>query len=194
MRTDPSFFLHDDVTSVAKGLLGKYLFTRVRGKVTAGMIVETEAYSPQEKGSHAFGFRRTRRNDRMYGEGGTAYVYLCYGIHHMFNVVTNVKDVPDAVLVRALEPLEGQALMMKRLKAADEKRITSGPGKLAKAMAIDLTMNGTSLQSAKVWIEEGKLFSPKEIVSGPRVGIDYAGKDASLPWRFRVKGNLWVSR
>ena len=182
------------MVAVARRLLGKYLFTQVSGRVTAGMIVETEAYSPKERGSHAFGYRRTKRNEQMYSEGGSSYVYLCYGIHHMFNVVTNVTDIPDAVLIRALEPVEGQATMMRRLQARTENRLTSGPGKLAKAMAIDLRMNGASLQSKSVWIEEGAPVAAKQISMGPRIGIDYACEDALLPWRFVLKGNVWVSR
>ncbi|MBS1978501.1 MAG: DNA-3-methyladenine glycosylase [Bacteroidetes bacterium] len=194
MKTPKEFFRQDDVVTVAKGLLGKYLFTQLNGRVTAGMIVETEAYSPKERGSHAFGYRRTKRNEQMYSEGGRSYVYLCYGIHHMFNVVTNVTDVPDAVLIRALEPVEGRSTMMRRLKARTESRLTSGPGKLAKAMGIDLRMNGASLQSKSVWIEEGAPVATKQILMGPRIGIDYAGEDALLPWRFVLKGNIWVSR
>lgn len=195
MKLEESFYRYSDVTRVAKALLGKKLCTRVGGIKTCGIIVETEAYSHTEKGCHAYNNRMTPRNEVMFSEGGHAYVYLCYGIHYLFNVVTNKDGVGDAVLVRALEPVEGLETMMKRMGVDDPKRITSGPGKLSRAMGIDRGLNGKSLAGTEVWIEQnGTKISTGSILTSPRIGIDYAGDDANLPWRFTLKGNQWVSK
>ncbi len=192
MRLDESFYLRGNVVRIAKELLGKTLFTNIRGKVTSGIIVETEAYSQIEKGSHAYR-GMTERNKVMFGPGGSAYVYLCYGIHHLFNIVTNVEGVADAVLIRALEPLTGEAYMLRRMKTKSPKRISSGPGKLAKAMGIDRSFNGKYLGSDDVWVEDAGR-AVKKINASKRIGIDYAGRDALLPWRFTIQGNPWVSK
>ncbi|MEY4929405.1 MAG: hypothetical protein RI909_129 [Bacteroidota bacterium] len=189
-----SFYQRSNVTQIAKELLGKKLVTNVLGKRTAGVIVETEAYSYRERGCHAYNNKMTNRNKVMFESGGVAYVYLCYGIHHLFNVVTNQHGLADAVLVRALQPSEGEPLMLNRMKTTSTKRITSGPGKLTKALGIDRTFDGKNLNDAEVWIEEGDLISAQKIVSSTRIGIDYAGEDALLPWRFSIKGNVWVSK
>jgi len=192
MRLDESFYLRADVVKIAKDLLGKILFTNIRGKVTSGIIVETEAYSQKERGSHAFN-GMTKRNKVMFGAGGVAYVYLCYGIHHLFNIVTNVDGVADAVLIRAIEPLAGEEHMLRRMKAKSPRRISSGPGKLAKAMGIDRTLNGKYLGSDDVWVEDAGIAVNK-IKANKRIGVDYAGRDALLPWRFTIQGNPWVSK
>lgn len=159
----------------------------------SGIIVETEAYSYKERGCHAFK-GMTPRNKVMFEEGGVTYVYLCYGIHHLFNVVTNQKDKADAVLIRALEPLVGQSVMQERMKTKSLNKITSGPGKLTKALGIDRNHNGLFLQNHEIWIEEGSSrVLAKNILASPRIGIDYAGEDAKLPWRFMLKGSEWVS-
>jgi DNA-3-methyladenine glycosylase len=195
MKLEPSFYLGNNVVKIAKELLGKVLYTRIGRRTTAGMIVETEAYSSRERGCHAYLRRRTSRNDVMFGEGGHAYVYLCYGIHDLFNVVTNEADEPEAVLVRALEPMEGIKWMLERMGTNTEKRITSGPGKLTKALGIDRRMNGLALWSDQLWIEDrGINVTRQAIVASARIGIDYAGQDALLPWRFTIKGNTWVSK
>jgi DNA-3-methyladenine glycosylase len=195
VKLDPSFYQRTQVVAIARDLLGKCLFTRKQGKTTGGIIVETEAYSHVERGCHAFQNRMTRRNEVMFREGGHAYVYLCYGIHHMFNVVTNREGQADAVLIRALEPMEGIPLMMKRMNAKSHTRITSGPGKLAKALAIDREWNGDMLWSKHLWIEDaGTKIKATQIVASPRIGIDYAGEDALLPWRFNLKDNIWISK
>ena len=189
-----SFYQRDNVALIAKELLGKHLYTCIRGKVTSGVIAETEAYSQKEKGCHAFN-GQTPRNRIMFGNGGFAYVYLCYGIHHLFNIVTNTEGIADAVLIRALEPQEGQSLMMKRMNVPSIKRITSGPGKLTKALGIDRRLNGKYLLNDEVWVQDnGSSISRNDIVASKRIGIDYAGKDALLPWRFTIKDNLWVSK
>jgi len=194
MKLELSFYQKSRVTRIAQQLLGKLLFSKINNCLTSGMIVETEAYSETEKGSHAHR-GKTRRNEVMFGEGGVAYVYLCYGVHEMFNVVTNVANKADAILIRALQPMAGADLMMKRMKVDSMKRITSGPGKLTKAMGIGRKLNGISLRSDEIWIEDcGVNIKPKEIVTTPRIGIDYAGKDAQLPWRYFIKENVWVSK
>lgn len=196
MKLPEEFYQAENVIIVARNLLGKALFTRCNGTVTGGIIVETEAYSWTERGCHAYRKRRTSRNAIMFEKGGHAYVYLCYGIHYLFNVVTNVPGIPEAVLVRALEPLEGMRAMEKRRgRRADDYQLTSGPGKLTQALAIDRSMNGKYLLENEVWIEDvGKKIASNMIVAGRRIGIDYAGEDALLPWRFTIKGNRWVSR
>ena len=157
------------------------------------MIVETEAYSSVEKGCHAFN-GMTERNKVMFKAGGVSYVYLCYGIHHLFNVVTNDLNQADAVLVRALQPVQGMENMKARMKVDALNRITSGPGKLTKAMGIDKSFNGKVLTDNEIWIEEaGEKIGTKRIVASKRIGIDYAGKDALLLWRFSIKNNEWVS-
>ncbi len=166
MKLDRSFYSGRNVVSIAKGLLGKGLFVKHYGKVVGGMIVETEAYSRKEKGCHAYLNRMTARNAVMFKEGGHAYVYLCYGIHSLFNVVTNREGVADAVLIRALEPLKGIDVMMENIGTESERRITSGPGKLTKALGIDRTHNGTELWSSDLWLEDrGTNVKKSEIVS-----------------------------
>ena len=131
----------------------------------------------------------------MFGRGGKAYVYLCYGVHEMFNVVTNHERKADAILIRALEPLEGIEVMLERTNKSSLARITSGPGKLTKALGIDRKLNGEKLGTNKIWIEDkGLKIKPSDIVSSPRIGIDYAGDDALLPWRFTIRENKWISK
>ena len=185
------------MTGIARELIGKCLVTKVNGILTSGIIVETEAYCGAiDRASHAYPNRITPRNSVMFGEGGYAYVYLIYGIHHLFNIVTNSQGKADAVLIRALQPLEGINEMMLRRKKTDRKRITSGPGALSAAMGINLVMYGNSLQGDIVWLEEAEGFevSDTEIIATTRIGVDYAGQDALLPWRFYIKKNPWISR
>ncbi len=189
-----SFYTRKDVTQIARQLLGKKLVSNVLGKKSGGIIVETEAYSFRERGCHAYANKMTNRNKVMFEAGGVAYVYLCYGIHNLFNVVTNKQGVADAVLVRALEPVEGEEWMLSRMKTTSIKRITSGPGKLTKALGIDRTFDGKELNSIELWIEEGVKVSSHQIISSARIGIDYAGDDALLPWRFSIRDNPWVSK
>lgn len=196
MKLPESFYQRTNVVTVARDLLGKVLFTRIGEVVTGGMIVETEAYSWKERGCHAYGGRKTPRNEIMFARGGHAYVYLCYGMHHLFNVVTNQPDRADAVLVRALEPVVGISHMIERRGTlSDEKHLTSGPGKLTKALGIDRKLNGKLLVDNEVWIEDvGRKIGSAKIVVTKRIGIDYAGDDAHLPWRFNLRDNVWVSR
>lgn len=196
MKLGEDFYQGKNVVRIAQALLGKALFTNLQGVVTGGIIVETEAYSWKERGCHAFDARKTARNAIMFEKGGHAYVYLCYGMHHLFNVVTNKQGTADAVLIRALEPLAGiEEMKLRRGKSITPEQLTSGPGKLSKALGINRALNGKFLLDNEVWIEDlGNKIAKKDIDAGPRIGIDYAGEDAKLPWRFSVKGNRWVSR
>jgi DNA-3-methyladenine glycosylase len=185
------FYQREDVVATAADLLGKYLFTKRNGKLTGGIITETEAYAGiVDKASHAFGGRRTPRTEIMYREGGTSYVYLCYGMYSLFNVVTNKKDIPHAVLIRAIHPVTGLEEMSKRRKLKTEsKNFSSGPGILSIALGIHFkTHNGLSLLGPDIWIEDRNLeIKSSSILTGPRIGVAYAGKDAKLPYRFRIK-------
>ncbi len=189
-----SFYTRKNVTLIARELLGKKLVSSVLGNRTGGIIVETEAYSYRERGCHAYGNRMTNRNKVMFETGGVAYVYLCYGIHNLFNIVTSRRGVAEAVLVRALKPCEGEEWMISRIKSKSLKRITSGPGKLTKALGIDRTFDGKLLNSTEIWIEEWEEVPTRKIVASARIGIDYAGDDALLPWRFSIKDSEWVSK
>jgi len=192
-----SYYLNQDVIFLAKNLLGKVLFTEIEGKVTAGIITETEAYfGIQDKASHAYGGRRTDRTETLYNQGGISYVYLCYGIHNLFNIVTSVKDEPHAVLIRAIEPLIGKEIMeYRRNIPASKAAISAGPGSAAKALGIDRSFNKKDLTGEEIWVEDhGIRYTPDEIIATPRVGVEYAKEDALLPWRFFVKGNKYVSK
>jgi DNA-3-methyladenine glycosylase len=190
MKLDRSFYLRDDVVQVSRELLGKVLCSRINGAVAKVVITETEAYAGAgDRASHAWGGRRTRRTEPMFGDGGTAYVYLCYGIHHLFNVVTAGAGTPHAVLVRAGRPLEGTGLMKKRRgKRASEKTLLSGPGSLAQALGITTRATGESLLGDRIWIEDhGIGFEERQVETGPRIGVDYAREDAARPYRFFVR-------
>ena len=158
--------------------------------MTKATITETEAYAGEiDKASHAYGGRRTRRTEPIYQSGGRAYVYLCYGIHHLFNVVTNAEGIPHAILIRAGRPLAGEAQMLRRrAKQAADKTLLAGPGSLAKALGITTALTGTALTRDVIWIEDQEVtVTERDIVAGPRVGIDYAEEDAKLPYRFILK-------
>jgi DNA-3-methyladenine glycosylase len=192
-----SYYLNDVVTDLAVQLLGKQLFTMVDGELTGGTIVETEAYNGvQDKASHAFGGRFTNRTKVMYEQGGLSYVYLCYGIHHLFNVVTGAAGTPQAVLIRGIEPITGIDVMLRRRnKIALQPNLTAGPGALAKALGIDMKLNTKDLQGDEIWIEDnGIYYKPDQLVAGPRIGVAYADDHALLPWRYYVKGNKYVSK
>ena len=197
MKLPQSYYLDGDVVAISRDLIGKYLFTCIDGLVTGGYIVETEAYNGViDKASHAFGNKQTPRTKTMFLQGGIAYVYLCYGIHEMFNIVTSIEGQPHAILVRAIEPTDGLDVMMhRRDMLAVKPNITSGPGSVAKALGITRSINACSLQSDTIWIEDrGLTFADENIAVVPRVGVSYAGADALLPYRFYVKGNKYVSK
>lgn len=191
------FYQRSNVLQIAKELLGKILVTKWSGIETSGRIVEVEAYNGViDKASHAAGGRRTNRNEVMYGKGGLAYVYLCYGIHHLFNVVTNEMETPHAILIRALEPIKGIDVMLKRTgKKKLDNTLTKGPGNVSKALGISFKYHsGHSLLSKDLFIaEDNYTLNKKDFASSPRIGVDYAAEDASLPYRFYIKGNPFVS-
>ncbi len=195
-KLDQAFYLEKNVLKVAKSLLGKVLVTEIDGVRTSGRIVETEAYNGAvDRASHAWNHRRTQRTEIMFAAGGVAYVYLCYGIHHLFNVVTNLQEVPHAVLVRGLEPLDGIPEMLRRTaKTKLDHTLTAGPGSLSRALGINTALTGQSLLGKKIWIEDAPAVPAKDIVAGTRVGVAYAMEDAYLPYRFSIRGNKWVSK
>jgi len=178
------FYRRDDVVEISRELLGKVLATHVDGVSTRAIITETEAYAGvADKASHAFGGRRTRRTEPMFGPGGIAYVYLCYGIHHLFNVVTAREGTPHAVLIRAGKPLEGiDRMLARRGKEREDSRLMAGPGTFAQALGIVTKMTGTDLSGDCIWIEDHGVVVDS-VTIGPRVGVDYAGEDAAWPYR-----------
>ncbi len=186
-KLDKSFYLHDDVVKVARELLGKFLLSNFDGIVCGGMITETEAYAGTiDRASHAYGGKRSDRTEIMYHEGGVAYVYLCYGVHSLFNIVTNIKDIPHAVLIRGIKPLIGvEEMLIRTNKLKSGPALTDGPGKLSRAMGIHYKHTGTNLSGNKIWLEDrGMKIANKNMQITPRIGIDYAGEDAKLPYRF----------
>lgn len=195
---DASFYQREDVVQIGRELVGKCLFTQINGERTGGVIVETEAYCHKDdRACHAHLQRRTKRTEIMYHAGGVAYVYLCYGIHHLFNIITNVEDKADAVLIRAIEPSENIEIMQKRRGLNKVMpQLTAGPGAMSQALGITKAHYGIPLTTGNlIWLEDrGLQVSAEDIVASPRVGVGYAGDDALLPWRFRIKNNPWTSR
>jgi DNA-3-methyladenine glycosylase len=195
-KLELDFYRRADVLKIAGELMGKLLVTKKDGITTSGRIVECEAYAgAPDKASHAFGGRRTSRNEIMYAAGGFAYVYLCYGIHHLFNIVTNSKDIPHAILIRALEPVSGTTDMLIRTgKKIVDSTLTKGPGNVSKALGIHTNDSGLQLTGKTIFLaDDGFVYPPQEIFTSPRIGVDYAGEDALLPYRFYIKGNPFVS-
>ena len=200
MKLPLDFYKRDNVVQIAQELLGKVLYTKFNGTLTAGIITETEAYAGiTDRASHAYNNRRTKRTEFMYAEGGVAYVYLCYGIHHLFNVVTNKKETPHAVLIRSIKPYYGIDTIVKRrglsLKHVNGKegqfiynQICKGPGTVSQGLGLKTTHSGENLFGSSIWIEDkGINILRKDIMKNPRIGVDYAGADALLPYRFTVK-------
>ncbi len=199
MRLQSDFYLREDVVQISKDLLGKYLVTNFNNQMTVGKIVETEAYrAPDDKACHAYNNKRTKRTETMFEAGGVAYVYLCYGIHHLFNVVTAPKDMAHAVLIRGVEPIENVDVMLQRRGFSKLKNnLTAGPGTLTKALGISTAHTGVSFLDKKspIWLEDrGEDVLEKNIISSPRVGVGYAEECALWDWRFRVKGSKWTSK
>lgn len=191
-----AFYERRDVVQIAKELLGKLVTTNIDGIITSGRIVETEAYVAHiDKASHAFNGRRTARNEHMYAAAGTVYMYICYGMHNMLNVITNEKDIPDAVLIRAIEPTEGIDEMLKRTgKLNPDFTLTKGPGNLAKALGLKKQHSGLMFGDEEIIISDDKFQIKEDMIgSSKRIGVDSAGPDALLPYRFYVKGNPYVS-
>lgn len=187
MKLKKSFYNRDDVVLIARELLGKYLFTRFNGKLTGGIITETEAYIGfTDRASHSFGGRRTARNEHMYADAGTSYVYICYGMHHLFNVVTNKKEIPDAVLIRAIHPTHGIPTMLYRRNMTEvKKNLAGGPGTVGVALGINKIHSGIDLLADKIWIEDRNFaVDPSKIKAGKRIGVEGAGEAAHYPYRF----------
>ena len=191
-----NFYKRKDVVAIAKELVGKIVVTKLEGVITSGRIVETEAYiALTDKASHSFGGRRTAKNEHMYAHPGTAYVYICYGMHQMFNVVTNEKDIPDAVLVRAIEPLEGIDIMLQRTgKPKLDFTLTKGPGNVGKALGIFKKHSGLHLLDDEIYLaDDGFKLKENEIGISKRIGVESAFPDSELPYRFYLRGNKFVS-
>jgi DNA-3-methyladenine glycosylase len=196
MKLPLTYYLSDDVPSLAKSLLGKYLITNINGVLTGGMITETEAYEGvTDRASHAYGGLRTKRTEVMYATGGRSYIYLCYGIHYLFNIVTNQKEVPHAVLVRGIFPVIGiEEMMIRTGKNKAGYTLTNGPGKLSKALGITLDQNSIVLNGQQIWIEDrGIKCRDANIISTKRVGVDYAGVDALRPYRFILDYQKYIA-
>lgn len=191
-----SFYERADVVTITKELLGKIVVTNFSNMLTAGRITEAEAYNgPFDKAAHSYNNRRTKRTEVMYARGGAAYIYLCYGIHQMFNIVTNQPGIPNAILIRALEPVAGIETMLARSNKNNHGfDLTRGPGNAAKALGLNTSHTGINLQSEELYIaDDGFSFTENEIAVTARIGVEYAAEDALLPYRFIVKGNKYVS-
>ncbi len=181
------FYQRKDVVQIAKDLIGTSLFTKMGNEpLTGGMIIETEAYAGvNDRASHAFGGKRTKRTETMYQTGGIAYVYLCYGMYPLLNVVTNEAEIPHAVLIRAIVPIEGIETMQKRRKG--KLPIANGPGMLTQALGIGMQHNAASFLTFSLWIEPRTIEIDETLIeASKRIGVDYAKEDALLPWRFRL--------
>ena len=195
-KLDQSFYDRKEVVLIAKELLGKILSTRFDGIRTSGRIVETEAYAGTgDRASHAFGGRRTARSEDLYGEPGTVYMYICYGMHHLFNVITNKKNIPHGVLIRAIEPMEGiEQMIIRTGKLTADYTLTRGPGNLSRALGLTKKHTGTNLFSGEILImDDGLRYKNDQILATKRIGVESAGEDAELRYRFIVKGNPYVS-
>jgi DNA-3-methyladenine glycosylase len=190
-----SFYLRADVEQIARELLGKVLVTNWGGAFTSGRIVETEAYAGEiDNASHA-SKGRTPRTEVIFGTGGTAYVYLCYGIHQMFNIVTNIQGIPHAILIRGVEPMEGTGIMLQRTgKKKVDETLSRGPGNVGKAFGFHTSQCGFSLVGEELYIaDDGFTIKPSMIGTSPRIGVDYAGDHADWHFRYFLKGNKYVS-
>jgi DNA-3-methyladenine glycosylase len=188
MKLNRSFYTRQNVVEIARDLIGKVLVTNFNGELTSGIIIETEAYEGvTDRASHAYGGRRTARTEVMFAEGGTAYVYLCYGVHSLFNIVTNKVDIPHAVLIRGIYPLEGFKLMKIRTQKPDLLRGSGiGPGKVSKLLGIHYSHTGIDLLGDNIWLEDRGYNFKDALITGTRIGVQYSGEDALLPYRFRV--------
>ena len=197
MKLLQSYYCNTDTLQLSKDTLGKKIVTNINNQITSGIIVELEAYlGVNDKASHAYNGKNTLRTKTMFEKGGVAYVYLCYGVHYLFNIVCNLRNIPHAILIRAIEPIEGIDLMKKRRNIkTNSHNLTNGPGKLCQALGITKTFNNKSLMDDNIWIEDTDYIIPdKNILSAPRIGVDYAGEDAQLPYRFYIKNNKWISK
>ncbi len=192
----PAFYRRRDTIEIARDLLGKLLVVPdATGRRVSGMIVETEAYlGTTDRAAHSYAGRRTPRNEVTYGTGGHVYVFFIYGLYFQLNIVCGEVDSPHVVLIRALEPVEGIEIMRERRGEMKDRNLTSGPGKLCIAMAINRELNGENLRGKRIWLEDHRSFDDDDVLVGTRIGIDYAGEDAERPWRFWVRGNEFVTK
>ncbi|MBP2661882.1 MAG: 3-methyladenine glycosylase [Firmicutes bacterium] len=180
---------------VARDLLGKYMVHETNDGRTVGKIVEVEAYVGSiDAACHAYNNKYTNRTKVMFGKGGHAYVYLIYGMHYCMNIVTNQETYPEAVLIRALEPIEGLEIMEKRRRAESIFNLCSGPGKLCQAMGITKLQNEMDLCGESMFLLHGETIMPEDIATTPRINIDYAKEARDYPWRFIIKDNPFVSK
>ncbi len=196
-KLSASYYISDDVVSIANSLLGKYLYCNTNNILTGGIITETEAYKGvTDKASHSYGGRLTNRTKTMYEKGGIAYIYLCYGIHYLLNVVTADINTPHAILIRSIYPLIGVPEMLARTsKKTADYNLTIGPGKLTKAMGITNSLNGVSYLENELWIEDkGIVINEEDIYAGSRIGVEYAEEDAALPYRFVLNHNNYIKK
>lgn len=197
LKLNRAFYERENVVQIAKELLGKRLYSNIDGCLVGGIITEVEAYSgTNDKACHANNGKRTARTEVMFGEGGHAYIYLCYGIHHMVNVVTNSEGKADAVLIRAFEPIEGiETMQQRRNKLKLEKSLSSGPGSVGQALGLHFRrQNGLDLLGDTIWIDGSTELNEDDIFTAKRIGVDYAEEDALKPWRFYIKNSKWISR
>ncbi len=196
MKIRRKFYEREDTLAVARDLLGNLLVVPAAdGTRVSGIIVETEAYLGfTDRAAHSFGGRRTARNEVMYGRAGHVYVFFVYGMYYQFNIVSGPPDHPHAILIRAIEPIDGIEFMRSRRGNMNDSNLTSGPGKLCIALGIDRSLNGEDLCGDAVWLERYRSIKADEIATGPRIGIDYAGEDAGHPYRFWLRGNRYVSK
>ena len=197
MKLTTDFYQREDTLQIARDLLGKSVFSSIDGELCGGIIIETEAYmGPDDRGSHTFNNLRTPRNEMMFSAGGVVYMYICYGIHNMLNIVTGSSNMPHAILIRAIEPnLNLEVMRDRRNIFNDDVRLCKGPGALCKALGLNKTHNGTDLQSEIIWVEDTNFrYSDSQIKTTPRVGMNFEGEYKSIPWRFYAKGNKYVSR
>jgi len=187
--------LSDNVVDIAKQLIGIEIYTCINNQITAGIITETEAYAGEtDKASHAYGGRRTPRTETMYRSAGTAYIYLCYGMHHLFNIVTGPQEIPHAVLIRGIEPTHGEEIMRARTNKPTGKLLLDGPGKASKALGITTAANGLSIDGSMIGLRHPSFdIGQLTILEGPRIGVDYAGLDALLPYRFYIQKNSFLT-
>ena len=190
------FYNRNDVIQIAKELLGKIVVSNISGVMVSGRIVEVEAYKAfVDKASHAYLGKRTARNQHMYAQAATAYVYICYGIHQMLNIITNESEVPDAILIRAIQPLQGIETMMERTgKLQLDYTITKGPGNVGKALGINKIHSGCNFLGEELYLlSDDYVLGKNSFGESKRIGVDYAGEDAALLYRFFIKGNKYVS-
>ena len=191
LKIDPAFFQRPNVLTIARELLGKRLCTKIDGQLTAGRIIETEAYRHEGDNSMTLHLQRKRRQAQaLYAAGGVAYIYTVYRVHSLFNIVCNDAEHPDTVLIRAIEPTQGEAVMRARRQfQGPAKKLASGPGLLSRALGLSPALSGEPVTGPLIWFEDhGEELAETAILNGPRIGLEYAGPEAaSLPWRFRLK-------